>query len=81
MREEATKTIDIRSQVCPMTWVRVKLALEAMAPGQVLRVLVAGEEPLRNLPRSAASEGHAILRTERHGSEGELWIRRGGEPC
>lgn len=72
--------VDIRQHVCPMTWVRVKLALERLAPGQCLEVLLRGEEPLRNVPRSAAADGHEILVAEPAGADHRLVIRR-GPPC
>ena len=43
-----------------MTFVRVRLALDRMAPGQVLRVRLKGEEPRRNVPRTATEQGHAV---------------------
>jgi TusA-related sulfurtransferase len=57
-------TLDITREVCPMTYVRTKLRLEALAPGAVLEVLLRGEEPLRNVPRSAREEGHEVLSLE-----------------
>ena len=42
-----------------MTWVRTKLALERLAPGEVLTVRCAPGEALENVPRSAAAAGHA----------------------
>ncbi|HJQ55565.1 MAG TPA: sulfurtransferase TusA family protein [Vineibacter sp.] len=53
--------LDITGDVCPMTFVRVKLALERLPSGAVLRVRLNDGEPLRNVPRSAQSEGHEIL--------------------
>ncbi len=43
-----------------MTWVRAKLALEALAPGDALLVECAPGEALENLPRSAADAGHGV---------------------
>lgn len=57
-------TLDITREVCPMTYVRTKLRLEALAPGTVLEVLLRGDEPLRNVPRSAREEGHEVLSLE-----------------
>jgi TusA-related sulfurtransferase len=54
-------SIDITNDVCPMTFVRVKLALERLSSGAILRVRLNDGEPLRNVPRSAQAEGHAIL--------------------
>jgi TusA-related sulfurtransferase len=53
--------IDITGDVCPMTYVRTRLALDRLAPGQVLGVTLRGDEPLRNVPLSATRQGHAIL--------------------
>ena len=55
------KEIDITTETCPMTFVRVKLALERLSSGSVLAVRLKGEEPLRNVPRSASAEGHEIV--------------------
>jgi TusA-related sulfurtransferase len=73
----ADGAIDIRSDACPMTFVRTRLALDRMASGQVLRVLLKGEEPRRNIPRTAAEQGHQVL-AEQDLPEGEalVWLRR-----
>lgn len=44
-----------------MTFVRTRLALDKMAAGQTLLVRLRGEEPRRNIPRTAAEQGHAVL--------------------
>jgi tRNA 2-thiouridine synthesizing protein A len=56
--------IDITAELCPMTWVKVKLSLERLPGGERLEVLLKGDEPLRNVPRSATEEGHRVLSTE-----------------
>ncbi len=56
--------IDITREVCPMTYVRVKLAMEALADGAVLEVTLRGAEPLKNVPRSARDDGHEVLSLE-----------------
>lgn len=43
-----------------MTWVRTKLELERLAPGQTLVVRVPSGEAQRNVPRSARAAGHAV---------------------
>ena len=52
--------IDITADVCPMTFVRVKLALERMASDSTLIVRLNDGEPLRNVPRSARAEGYRV---------------------
>lgn len=53
--------LDITAETCPMTFVRVKLAIERMAAGETLDVRLKGAEPLRNVPRSLAEHGHTVL--------------------
>jgi TusA-related sulfurtransferase len=55
-----TRTLDIRELRCPMTWVRTKLELERMAPGEALDVRCPEGEALENVPRSAAEAGHEV---------------------
>lgn len=59
--EAADVTLDITAELCPMTFVRTRLALDRMAPGQTLLVKLRGEEPLRNVPRTAREQGHEVL--------------------
>ena len=54
------KTIDLTGELCPMNWVRTKLALEAMAPGDTLEVWLDAGEAATSAPKSAAADGHAI---------------------
>ncbi|GBQ32128.1 hypothetical protein AA11237_0078 [Acidocella aminolytica 101 = DSM 11237] len=44
-----------------MTYVRTRLALDAMEEGQILLVKLKGEDPVRNVPRAAADQGHEPL--------------------
>ena len=52
--------LDLTGVPCPLNWVRTKLALEAMAPGERLRVRLDDGEPLESVPRSAAEDGHEV---------------------
>jgi tRNA 2-thiouridine synthesizing protein A len=72
------RTLDITLQVCPMTFVRTRLALDCMESGQTLLVLLRGDEPRRNVPATAAAQGHAVL-AQQDGEDGvtRLWLRRG----
>jgi TusA-related sulfurtransferase len=60
----ADRELDITGEICPMTFVRTRLALDGLAPGQVLLVRLRGEEPVRNVPRSARELGHRVLALE-----------------
>lgn len=69
-RREATAApaeapcLDLRGEVCPYTFLKAKLALEALAPGAELRVLVDNAESARDVPRSVSGAGHAVLGVE-----------------
>lgn len=56
--------LDITGYRCPMTYVRTRLALEALSPGDALEVVLEGSEPLTNIPRSVAEEGHEVQAVE-----------------
>jgi tRNA 2-thiouridine synthesizing protein A len=73
----ADRTLDITGDICPMTFVRTRLALDRLQPGQTLLVLLRGEEPLRNVPRAAAEQGHTVLGLD-SGADGvtRLLLRR-----
>ncbi len=53
--------LDITAELCPMTFVRTRLALDVLQSGQILAVKLRGEEPERSVPRQAADLGHTIL--------------------
>ena len=78
-KQAADHELDITGEVCPMTFVRTRLALDRMAPGQTLLVRLRGEEPLRNVPRTAREQGHEVLSltTDADGVS-RLLLRRGG---
>jgi TusA-related sulfurtransferase len=52
---------DLCGEVCPFTFVRTKLALEALPIGGVLRVVVDHPPAARNIPRSATEWGQEVL--------------------
>lgn len=78
--QDVSRQIDITADLCPMTFVRTRLALDRLAPGEILLVRLKGEEPLRNVPRTATEQGHEVLSLET-GADGvsQLLIRRGGQ--
>jgi tRNA 2-thiouridine synthesizing protein A len=55
--------LDLAGEVCPFTFVRTKLALEALPIGAVLRVVVDHEPAVRTIPRSAREWGQEIVGT------------------
>ena len=58
---EIDDRVDITDVVCPMTFVKAKVAMEELEIGQVLAVTMNGE-PVQNVPRSFKEEGQQILK-------------------
>jgi TusA-related sulfurtransferase len=79
--QDVARELDITSDICPMTFVRTRLALDRMAPGEFLLVKLKGEEPTRNVPRTVTEQGHELLdvKTDADGIS-HLLIRRGPQP-
>jgi TusA-related sulfurtransferase len=74
--------IDITGEVCPMTFVRTKIALERLPVGGVLEVRLRGDEPLRNVPESARDAGHTVLGLEKlEDGSWRLLLRREAGRC
>jgi TusA-related sulfurtransferase len=57
----ADHRLDITGDVCPMTFVKTKLLLERIGPGETVEIRLTGDEPLSNVPRSVEEHGHAVL--------------------
>jgi TusA-related sulfurtransferase len=76
--QSADRELDITREICPMTFVRTRLMLDRMNPGQTLLVRLKGDEPLRNVPRTAKEQGHEVLSVET-GPDGvtTLLLRKG----
>jgi tRNA 2-thiouridine synthesizing protein A len=70
------KTLDLRDVICPLNYVKTKLQLEEMEPGQILEVLLDDGEPVLNVPRSVKEDGHKILKVENTGEGFKLLIKR-----
>ena len=57
-------TVDITDGVCPVTFVKAKVALEELDEGQILSIRMNDGEPVQNVPRSIKEEGHQILKLD-----------------
>jgi len=73
------ETVDITDVVCPVTFVKAKVALEDLEEGQVLAIRMNDGEPVRNVPRSVKEEGHQILKLADNGDGTyNLIVRKAG---
>ena len=74
------RTLDIRGQVCPLTFVRSKLAIEKLAIGEVLEIIVDHQPAAVNVPSSMKHEGQTVLKIEQTGAaEWRLFVRKDRE--
>ena len=54
--------VDITDKVCPLTFVKAKVAIEELDDGEVLAIRMNDGEPVQNVPRSFKEEGQQILK-------------------
>jgi tRNA 2-thiouridine synthesizing protein A len=74
----ADEELDLRGVICPYNFVKTKLKLETMLPGQVLSVLLDEGDPIKNVPRSVSDDGHTVLSQERIDQSYRVRIRKQG---
>ena len=55
-------TVDITDKVCPLTFVKAKVAIDELEDGEVIAIRMNDGEPVQNVPRSIIEEGHQILK-------------------
>ena len=76
---KADDFLDITDVVCPITFVKIKAALEELDDGQILEVHLNAGEPIQNVPRSLKDEGHKVLSLEDNGNGTfTLFVKKGG---
>jgi tRNA 2-thiouridine synthesizing protein A len=69
--------IDITKDVCPMTFVKVKMGLTKISPSEKLDVLLK-EEALKNVISSLKAEGHRIARVGRQDNDFLIVVEKKG---
>ena len=67
---------DFRGVMCPMNFVKTKIALTPMKSGQILEILLDDGAPIENVPGSVKGEGHTILSTEKIENYWKVLIRK-----
>lgn len=76
MDDQLTRFLDITADVCPMTFVKARLLIEKMAPGEEAEIRLTGGEPLENVPASVTELGHTVLGIEREPGSADAGIYR-----
>jgi len=70
------RSIDLTGEICPLTFVKAKLALDEVPPGEVLEIVLQAGEQMQNVPKSIKEEGHQIEGVKQEGSRYQLLVRR-----
>ena len=71
-------TLDITKDVCPMTFVKVKMGLAKIPPAGKLNILLA-EEALKNVISSLKQEGHRVSQVSRQESAFLIVVEKEGK--
>jgi TusA-related sulfurtransferase len=56
--------LDLRGVGCPLNYVKTRVALDRIAPGECIEVWVDHGEPEENVPRSCEEDGFPVLLQE-----------------
>ncbi|MEC4803075.1 MAG: sulfurtransferase TusA family protein [Jaaginema sp. PMC 1079.18] len=77
-QESATPDVqlDLRGTPCPINFVRTKLRLEQMQPGELLEVWLDPGEPIEQVPDSLRMEGYGLELLEERDGFFALQVRR-----
>ncbi|MEN3952171.1 sulfurtransferase TusA family protein [Iodidimonas sp. SYSU 1G8] len=75
MTEQANRQLDITGLLCPMTFVKTRLLLERMAPGEIAEIIMRDGEPLKNVPAAVQDLGHRVLSIEETAEAGIYRVR------
>lgn len=71
--------VDITDVVCPITFVKAKVAIEELDDGQILEVKLNEGEPILNVPRSLKEEGHKVLQViNNEDGTFSIFVEKGG---
>ncbi|WMW25303.1 sulfurtransferase TusA family protein [Methanolobus sediminis] len=59
--EHSSIELDLKGEVCPLTFVKTKLYMEGLKSGEQLTVIFSSESAASSVPKSVKDEGHTIL--------------------
>ena len=74
---EFDKELDLKGEVCPFTFVKSKLIIEQMEPGEILKVILDYPPSVENVPKSMKEEGQEVIELKQIGDNlWELYVRK-----
>ena len=68
---EVVRTLDLRGVACPLNYVKTRVALDRLEPGQALEVWLDHGEPEENVPRSCDEDGYRVVTIAEASAAGE----------
>jgi TusA-related sulfurtransferase len=72
----ANASLNLRGTPCPINFVRTKLKLEQMNPGEILEVWLDPGEPIEQVPDSLRMEDYIVESIDDRGDFFALRVRR-----
>jgi sulfite reductase (ferredoxin) len=73
----ADQSVDFRGVVCPLNYIKTKMALARLQTGQTLAVLL-DQQGATNVPASAAGDGHEVLQVAQLADHWRVVIQKKG---
>jgi TusA-related sulfurtransferase len=58
------RTLDLRGVACPLNYVKARVALDRVDPGESIELWIDHGEPEENVPRSCEEDGFPVLLVE-----------------
>jgi TusA-related sulfurtransferase len=77
METHADQELDVTGLHCPMPLLKAKLALNALAPAQILKVVATDPASERDFYSFVQQSRHQILAFEKHADTYSYWIQKG----
>lgn len=69
-------TLDLSGLLCPLPVLKARKRLEAMAPGEILRVIATDPMSAIDMPHFCNEQGHALVESSRDADALVFRIRR-----
>jgi tRNA 2-thiouridine synthesizing protein A len=66
--------LDLIGVKCPLSWAKAKVRLRELSRGDLLELVVGEERAVRDIPRAAEAEGHAVIDVTRDGPPWRILI-------
>lgn len=77
MENEIKKQLDLTGVPCPFNFVKAKLALDELAPGELLELILDDGDAMLNVPRGLKEEGHTITKVTPLEDQYQLLVKKG----